>query len=278
MNFGKKNRNCLGMSRVGFLASLCVCGASLAVLPLNGADASVVMFEDDFESYAIAKPATDPLGPWDYVGPNDGSPFGNSHRILDASVAGSGFDSRAWASYQHGAGIETTVSLGTLTGTEYDDGNGGVVDGTLLHITFVVGVESGSSANEAFFDYAMSASGAGSISFLDGGNRDESNNFTSLSGEENLVVGGATGKSNVRTYDVYAAADGLALTDNIVFRINWSSPGGSVAAGQYFLLFDDFSLVASSVPEPGSMSLLAICGAGIVSYRRRRDKRIGKIG
>ncbi|MCA9266548.1 MAG: hypothetical protein KDA60_21960, partial [Planctomycetales bacterium] len=148
------------------------------------------IFEDTFESYGVQNPAADPLGPWTYTGPGGA----NASRTFQPNPgAGADTNSIGWISLVDNSFIGTTVSLGSLAGTEWADGGGNLFDSNLYTLSFMHTAETSDVARDSQFLYAISNE-ADTLAFDSGGNGDGSHMFTGLS-DNGANTGGSIGKA-----------------------------------------------------------------------------------
>ena len=190
-----------------FLAMLVLILASVPV-----ARGAITLYSDSFESYPVQNPAPNPLtngpagGQWVFVDPV--APFtASEHRILDAT-AGSGFNSRVWASSTNNARLTNAISVSVLPA--------GAPPYT-FRLTFAVAADTTTTGRTITFDYAISST-AGDLSLVSGQNRDNSQTFAGLSGT-GLATSGTTGKSDNRIFEFVFQSSAITTADKINFDI-----------------------------------------------------------
>ena len=113
-----------------WLTTMAVVGAVISLLAASAG--ATVVATDDFESYGVQNPATDPLVgslTWNYIdGQGDGI-VGNDHRTFFSGGGGSAMQSNGWISQEDGGESElrfpwphwpaprSTPAAGTLSAT-----------------------------------------------------------------------------------------------------------------------------------------------------------------
>ena len=191
------------------------------------------VFEDTFESYGVQNPAPDPLGPWTYSGPGGGN---SSRTFQPGAGAGADTNSIGWISNVDGSFLNTTISLGALAGTEWEDGGGNLLASNVYTLSFMHAAETSNTTRSVEFSYDISTL-FGTLAFDSGGNGDSSQSLAGLTGG-GVNSGGSVGKSSERLWEVNFTGTGLTTGDDVDLQI------GRVT-GDAFAYFDDIKLIAS---------------------------------
>jgi hypothetical protein len=192
------------------------CLAVGALLVLNGPSSfgSITLYSDSFESYPAQNPAPSPLtngpagGQWFFVPPVPLPITTNEQQIIDASLGGSGFNSRVWASLTNNARLTNAISVSALPASPPP---------YTFRLSFVVGADTYLATRNITFNYAISSS-ASDLSFVSGRNLDNSQTFTALSGS-GLAAAGTTGKSNNRRFEFVFQSSAITTADKIIFDL-----------------------------------------------------------
>jgi len=196
----------------------------------------------------VQNPASNPLGPWTYSGPGGAN---SSRTFFSPLAAGAGMGSIGWISIVSGSTITTTnptISLAPLAGNPDFDLGGGVLKDTIIYtITFVHTPETAVVARSAIFEYGLTSTGT--VVFVDGGNGDLSQTFSSLTGvgAQGFNTGGTLGITPERTWTVRFQGVGLTTADTLTFSFTHV---GSIPVNTAFTFLDCVDLTATSDPSP----------------------------
>lgn len=228
-----------------------------AVALAAGTAQSAQIFADDFEVYAPANPATDPLDS-DVFDPNNvtwtpSSGLATAHRIFDTANYGG---TRLWISNTDGTSL-TSSGVALQTGMTY------TVD------FFSAGETTRANRGvDGTFDILVGASLGTATSVLGG-----PQSYVALGDEDATLNGGGDGIDNDKTEHMHqyafdagtvGAGDQMFMVFNRV-GINATALGG----GAWFAI-DDVSIdETATVPEPSSAALVGL-GALAGLLRRRR--------
>ena len=220
----------------------------LMLASLPAARGSITLYSDSFESYPVQNPAPNPLtngpagGQWFFVDPVP--PLtASEHRIL-AATAGSGFNSRVWASSTNNARLTNAISVSVLPAGSPP---------YTFRLSFAVAADTTTTGRTITFDYTISSS-AGDLSFVSGQNRDGSQTFAGLSGT-GIAPAGTTGKSDNRRFEFVVQSSAITTADKITFDITRVTNNAGSLLNMYL---DDVRLAVDDTNGPQVQSVQPI--------------------
>lgn len=213
-----------------------------------------IIYSDSFQTYPVQSPAPNPLtngpagGQWWFVDPTPPTIGANEHRIFDSGTGGSALQTRCWISSADNAKITNAITLPALP----------VGPGPhTFTLSFLAATDTTTAGRRATFLYEIGSSG-GTLQFVSGGNLDNSQVFTGLSGYGQAPEG-AKGKTDDRKFQVVFTAANLTTADKIFVSLTRVTNSGAAGA---FIAIDDVSLALNFGPpvvvqEPVSQTVSA---------------------
>lgn len=217
-----------------------------------------LIYSDDFQNYATANPAPNPLtngpagGTWYFVDPSPPTIAANEHRIYDAGTGGSALQSRCWISSANNTRITNAITIPAVKpGTNVQ----------VFTLSFLAATDTTTAGRDATFFYQVATSG-GTLGFLEGGNLDATQAFTELAGYGTAATG-AKGKTDDRRFRIAFTATDITTSDRISVSLARITNAGASGA---FIAIDDVKLSVQLGPPAvlqHPMSLSATAGESV---------------
>ncbi len=187
-------------------------------------------FLDDFQAYTVGTDV-DTFGTWTATHTTI-----NGSRIFASGTGGSAMNSIGWISNEVGAYITSEMAT--------------AADNTTYSLAVTLAAETSTASNTALFD----------VRFLVGTDASTATELTSFSG---TAIGGSVGKDNAGRHFIFEYTTG-DIADGETIYVEIERTGGN----SYFYI-DDTSMFTTLVPEPATMSLLALGGIAMLKRRKK---------